>query len=580
MQYQMNYIKFKNVHIIAFIFFSFLILLKSYFIFIKPVSSQYFTYSANIFIFYNLKSFLEIPQSFYDWNHPGTPIYYFYGFLNNILNITKIENFQKYIFISHFFCILFYIFSIYFFLKYFLNKINTKLILIFIFFSFSFTYSIQTLDVIDPTYFLFPLALVLCVYSDKIFFEKKSKTKHIIKFSIFLALACSIKLTFLPFLLVILICLTFKNLSLFFKFFFLFSSSFIIFNFPILGRIPKIFFHIIFLREDTSVEFSSLLIKLKEILDFIFFHNFFLFLFLLVILIIFTKKIFLIKLKDIKKVQFLYAFLISATFAYTLILTSYEIKGYKNSWGIADLFRNCYIYSIFFIPLVRIFHLKKIEINFLLIITFFSMILNVYDYIDTRNTKVENIKKKNYIFTKILKEKKINLTDNLTALYSRSGYPFKDETIFYLANSIFAGEKFNNEILNQYKYLRLFRLNDILLQNENIPITHNKIRKRYDDFDKKLESNFSKNIYLILSHKSFQKTNTSLGSNNRSKNLFIKNTDDKIKYIIYNENDGILKDDNKFFVRNYIRNHKDINVKQITNIKIDNDTWVIYELLQ
>jgi hypothetical protein len=149
-----------------------------------------------------------------------------------------------------------------------------------------------------------------------------------------------------------------------------------------------------------------------------------------------------------------------------------------------------------------------------------------------------------------------------------------------LANSIFAGEKFNNEILNQYKYLRLFRLNDILLQNENIPITHNKIRKRYDDFDKKLESNFSKNIYLILSHKSFQKTNTSLGSNNRSKNLFIKNTDDKIKYIIYNENDGILKDDNKFFVRNYIRNHKDINVKQITNIKIDNDTWVIYELLQ
>jgi hypothetical protein len=577
----MNYFKLKNIYLVLFIFFSFLIFLKSYFIFIKPVGTQYYTYSANVFIFYNLKSFLEIPQSFYDWNHPGTPIYYFYSIINNILNITKIENYHKYILISHFFGTFFYTFSIYFFLRYFSNKINIKLILIFLFFSFSFVHSIQTLEVIDPTYFLFPLALVLCVYSDKIFFDKKYKNKHIIKFSILLALACSIKLTFLPFFLVILICLTFTNLSLFFKFIFFYLSSLIIFNFPILGRIPKIFFYIIFQREDTSVKFSLLLIKLKEILDFIFYNNFFLFLFLLVMLIIFTKNLFLINMKDIKKVQFLYAFLISATFAYTLILTSYDIKGYENSWGIAELFRNCYIYSIFFIPLVRILKLKKVETNFLLIITFLSMILNVFNYIDVRNTKVENIKKKNYIFTKILKEKKINLTNNLTAFYSRSGYPFGDENIFYLANSIFAGEKFNNELLNQYKYIRLLRLNDILHQNENIPLTYNKIRQRYNDFDKKLENFFSKNIYLILSHKSLQKTNTSLlGGNNRSKDLFIKNTDDKIKYIIYNENDGLLlKDDNKFFVRNYIKNHKDITVKQITNIKIDNDMWVIYELL-
>ena len=80
----------------------FLILLifffKLYHLYLNPIEHGFVTsYSANTLIFYNAKSFLLKAQSFNDWNHPGTPIYYFVFLISKFIGGLHYENFTKYV---------------------------------------------------------------------------------------------------------------------------------------------------------------------------------------------------------------------------------------------------------------------------------------------------------------------------------------------------------------------------------------------------------------------------------------------------------------------------------------------------
>ena len=117
------------------IFIIIILTIKFFYLFIIPIDQSLINHAANIFIFYNLKSFLITAQSFHDWNHPGTPIYMFLYLVNFITNITDFNNYDKFIYTNHLINLVFYFFSFIFFKILFLY--SKKIILIFIFFTAS-----------------------------------------------------------------------------------------------------------------------------------------------------------------------------------------------------------------------------------------------------------------------------------------------------------------------------------------------------------------------------------------------------------------------------------------------------------
>ena len=97
----MKYIFKKKEILISILFFSFF---KLYYLFLFPIEHGFVTsYSANTLIFYNSKSFLLKAQSFNDWNHPGTPIYYFVFVISKIIGGLQYENFSKFVYAHNFF---------------------------------------------------------------------------------------------------------------------------------------------------------------------------------------------------------------------------------------------------------------------------------------------------------------------------------------------------------------------------------------------------------------------------------------------------------------------------------------------
>ena len=218
----------------------------------------FFVTGLSKFNFYNTLSFSLDMQSFRDANHPGTPIY-FIGYL--ILQFTgnQIKNFYEYFYIHHFLIFLINIISINIFVNYFkkfLNDIEIYFFLIIFISTFNFIFSLEIVSLIS---YQFCITLILVTY----YFKFLKKEKYI-KLSIICAFAISMKMTFLPFIVAILISFLQKILSTskhkirkILKFFSLFSFSFLLFNFPIIGRLPRIFLDIFFLRNDTSFTGSA-----------------------------------------------------------------------------------------------------------------------------------------------------------------------------------------------------------------------------------------------------------------------------------------------------------------------------------
>ena len=146
------------------IFIIIILTIKFFYLFIIPIDQSLINHAANTFIFYNLKSFLITAQSFHDWNHPGTPIYMFLYLVNFITNITDFNNYDKFIYTNHLINLAFYFLSFLYFSKilFSYSKNNNN---IYLFFQYS--CSVHTLEIIDPTNYLFPLMLVLVVEIDK-----------------------------------------------------------------------------------------------------------------------------------------------------------------------------------------------------------------------------------------------------------------------------------------------------------------------------------------------------------------------------------------------------------------------------
>ena len=571
----------KNLLLISVILF--FILIKYFLLILYPIDFGSFSYSANTFIYYNFKSFLISPQSFYDHNHPGTPIYYFCLLIDFFFKFSDINKFNIYLIVFHLISSFFYIYSFFIFLNYFQKKLSTNKILIFFLFSFSLIFSIENLEIVDSTNYLFPLALILCVECDKIFFGNGNINLFTLtKISFLSILSASIKLTFFPFLIAIYSALLVKlisNKKIYYciLLIFLIILFIIILNFPIIGRLPKIIFNLLFIRSDSAFDYQDLYYKVFRLVNFIYEINIYLLILNTLFLGIILFNLFYKKTLKVSLDAIIYTALISFSYLFTLIMVEEEIEPFKNSWGIMDLFRNNYLYTIFLIPIFQFIKFNKIQIKILLLFSILTFSQNLSYYKNLRDIKVSELKEKNILFNDELNKRKISFEKDNIAIYSWTGYPLQSELSHFYANSIFAGERFNEEILKKYPDIKFLRILDIQKNFNKKEETYTFLRIINDKIDLFLKNNFNYSVYLILSPKSFDATNISLNNPRRSNDLFIKNSNDKIKYIIYNESEANLKND-AVKIKNYLINNQQISIKNYKNFKVKDDNWIIYEL--
>ena len=85
-----------NINHIFIFFFIYVIFIKFYTLIINPVPVGSFILALNTQIFFNIKSFNYLPQSYADWNHPGTPLYIFSYFIHQFIGDFNIKNFKNF----------------------------------------------------------------------------------------------------------------------------------------------------------------------------------------------------------------------------------------------------------------------------------------------------------------------------------------------------------------------------------------------------------------------------------------------------------------------------------------------------
>ena len=222
---------------------------------------------------------------------------------------------------------------------------------------------------------------------------------------------------------------------------------------------------------------------------------------------------------------------------------------------------------IFFIFLCNQNILSKKGYKIILIFSLIIFIVVNYNYIKSRNEKITELKAKENILH--LKIDQIIKSYKTLAVYSDLGYGFGDFTIIGRGNSVFAGEKFNGELLEAYPNLRYFRMHDVIFKLENRNFNTNQYVLRIDDLINKY---LHKSLQLIFSPNSLNRTTSWIGSPSRSEDIYIKKNDkDKVEGIIFNSN---LIKDNLPALKEYIKNES--KLKNYKEIKIDNDAWYIF----
>ena len=570
--------KFNETHLITF-FIAYFFISKLYFLYFNPINIGSNVIALNTQIFYNAKSFEFLPQSFHDWNHPGTPLYYYTNIVSLLIGGLHINNLQNFLLFNHIIFYMINILSIIYFVNYFKSKIDLKNIIIFFLIIFSFDTNLLAIENIDYTALQVPISLFILIFTFKVLDD--SSYTNLISLSIILAFSISIIMVFLPFIICSFLALfnkliicgkKFKKFSLTFLSFIIF---FLLFNFPIIGRLPKIFYNVLFAREDTSFNLLDTFDLLKKAILFFAEHNIFLG-FLIIIFLSFTiyeitKNIFLKKLKFIFDSKIIFLSSVFFFFLYTLIVASKEMPGNNLVQGV--LLRNTYLYSCFIF--ISFFLIVKNKIynkiySFILTLSFLSFILTNYTYTKVRNDIIAS----NKINNAILKQEvgKYVSENSKILVYSDVGYGYEDFSIFSRGNSIFAGEKFTFELINKFPNLRYLRIHDII--NDNFgEFSSIQSYPFYDKFDKKIKSILPYNLYLILSHKSFHHTGGSFTDPKRSKDLFIKSSpNDNIDIIIFNKThllEGV--DINKFI--SYLNSKS--KLKYDDSFNIGEDIWYI-----
>jgi len=499
------------------IFFIILFIILQFYFILFPRSFDFFSTGLTYFNYFNSQSFLLDKQSFYDASHPGTPVYILGSLVLKIFG-NAISDFQKYFLINKLLILLFNICSVTIFFNYFkkyLTKNEIFFILSLLISSFSFIFSFEIVDII--AYQLITTLLVLTY-----FFKSLEKQKKNFKLGFFLALALSIKITSIFLVFAVMFCKTLDTILLkkrnyeLIKFIFLTLFLFLLFNFPIIGRLPVIAYTI-FMRSDVTLDkqqiFSNTKIALTKLAD----ENFILSLFLL--LIISLNLVILLNIKKILSQKkyitiFVFYFLIFLSFLYTFIMSAQEYEKIKHVSYLEKelIFRSNYFYLIFSVPLFILinkftdFKIKNIFFMFAgLVIFFFS----IYNYTILRNEFIKDKLQKRSILTNEL-SKKINFQNSIIAYYNyTSAYGLNEGIFFMKGSSIYANDRFNNEIISLYPKYRFFRIDDVI---ENI--SHNKteifnrktnqeIKEKVIAYDIFLKNNLPNSIYRILSYKSY-----------------------------------------------------------------------------
>ncbi len=560
-------------------FAMYFLLSKVYFLYINPISIGSNVIALNTHIFYNAKSFQYLPQSFHDWNHPGTPYYYLTNLISQLIGGLQIENLKKFLIFNHVFLYFVSILSLLYLTLIFKDKIGIKNLYIFYFIIFSFKTNLLSIENVDYTALQVPISFFLIIYTFKCL--DQINYKNLILLSSILAFSISIIMAFIPFVvcsIIALILQLFYNKNKFINFLvFAFSGLifFLLFNFPIIGRIPKIFYNVLFVREDTSFAISETLVLFKN--SFLFLLNQNIFLFILIIfflIIIFLNLISKTMEKDRpneNNSKLLFIFLLGIFFLYTFLVAGQEVD--KNYLIQGVTLRNSYVYSSFilagFIFLQNNNFYKKIS-SLILILSVFSFLYTNYDYIKKRQIYIDSLKTKHIIFTDEIK--KFKDKNDSVLIYSDTGYGFEDFSILSRGNSVFAGEKFTSELLIKYPKLRYLRVHDIINDKferlssiQNYPI--------YEWVDQKLKKILPYNLYLVFSHKSFHLTGGSFTDPKRSKDLFIKkNSDDKINLIVFNDS-HLLQNVNKQEFIKYLK--EKTNLELVHSFQIKEDIWYI-----
>ena len=581
----------------------FIIIIKIYFLFIQEISDGSSVFLTNTYIYTNLKSFLIHPSSFQDWNHPGTPIYYFAHLLNFIFSGLSFSNITEYLYFQHFFIVILYFYSIYFLINFLSSYLTLRVIFLFLIIFFSFFSFYESLEHIDPHSFQIPIVFFLIVFVLKNLLSYNTNYKNIIVLSFFLSFAISVKLTFLPFFFSSYFAIIYKffkekNFILRNLLYFNFSilCFMLILNLPIIGRWPQILFNVFFSRADTSFNIFEINYLIKSLVDYIFRENYLIFIPLLFVFYFFFSY-FIKKIIEIfKKKSYLKLFSPIEIFTILLFLCFFYLYlcvGSEIYYGTAHFyrginFRNADIYFIFLVPLLicskelRDFLSKKKIIIIFLFVFFFSCIF----FLINRNNFSNNISNKNDIFYKklysnISKHSKIAVYNNIY------GYGFENENLFYRTINIIANDRFSEELFDKFPNVRYLRLNDILheikpeiLKGQSAPNTASKIKNIRDIWDNFLEKQLSKNFYFFLSHKSLSLSgNYFIGDEERSNSLFIKRKNEKIDYIIF-PNLKLFKEYN-LSVEDFINIlSKKLKIIKVENFKVENDDWYILKIKQ
>ena len=127
-------------------------------------------------------------------------------------------------------------------------------------------------------------------------------------------------------------------------------------------------------------------------------------------------------------------------------------------------------------------------------------------------------------------------------------------------------------MIEAFPNLRYLRIND--WYHNNVSKLYNPkffiLYERIDDF---LLKHLHNKIYLMLSHKSFEKTSNWFGSKARSKELFISKEDDKIQLVIFNKTHHIKNSDDYIKLINDIKSSTKLN--NFKKIEINGDEWFI-----
>ena len=95
----------------------------------------------------------------------------------------------------------------------------------------------------------------------------------------------------------------------------------------------------------------------------------------------------------------------------------------------------------------------------------------------------------------------------------------------------------------------------------------------YDNYLRKIPY-----LYLILSHNSHKLTSSFPGQKKRSRDLFLKNQNENINYVIFNENNMILKEFNISGLRLINKLNQFLNIISINEFQIYDDKWFILKL--